>query len=828
MSRRLPASILLLPFICTTLPTPAHALRAGLEEKVERELEVALNITPTVRAAVPWVGTRAGVAHVISAGLEEAAPWVRWVEPGPSAAVVYYAPTTPFAFSPDAKAMARVGWLGKDVVLQVTDLGSEPSPSTQTYYPPTTIDQLSLSKISDIPVAFSPDGATLAAWGAYSVVGWPEYDNRLVLVDRQSRQVRSVKVMGGQGMSVNAMAFTPDGQTLVLGGYRWRSKDTDKTPVAVLELATGQIRYLPEMPGQVDAVAVSNEDGAVAVGVLQSREGGRRHYFVGILERGSEGPITPLPALPSPVTALAFSPNDRLLAVGLGPQVAFQERTTGLVLTMPQTHARDLGAMAFSPDGRTLTAVSHDGKISVWDVPRIQDFLHRVLEPPSPAAGLEEQESLPSVPQLPGVQSAGTFTSADGVIEALVRLHEQRTIQAITMISQVVYEHRGRGFPRFISTFDRDSGEPFASDGFRNALRRLFERFPHRDPRWKWVNAFEVVLHPVDTSAIPDLPVAVRGQPLTVAVVVMRYADLPPAAGLEELDGAVPARNSYSGILFELADHEVPLATIIEQLEALRSEINLELVDEPEVPWARIMKEWEARSGKIGQPSAGAQRLAGEISQMLGWLQGGDESQERARQTAKAMVRAARAEAAAAVNAMLEPVGGRVTFTAEAMTDEVPPHVIFGGETEDMRFSLTIYTQGSETGGPELALAFEAYTLAGSRLYVRSSHPWPVFRVTSDRGETQLIAPTGRNEIGGPEALPVKAGVTYTITVVDESEEPARLGLVPGDPEPPSPVAGLEEVRAVLYPAQGPKLIIGPVASVILQEARQGTSPPIG
>lgn len=54
------AGLLLAPLMCAVLPTPAFALRAGMEEKVENELKTALNV-PTTAHPVGYAGSASAI-----------------------------------------------------------------------------------------------------------------------------------------------------------------------------------------------------------------------------------------------------------------------------------------------------------------------------------------------------------------------------------------------------------------------------------------------------------------------------------------------------------------------------------------------------------------------------------------------------------------------------------------------------------------------------------------------------------------------------------------------------------------------------------------------
>jgi WD40 repeat protein len=166
-----------------------------------------------------------------------------------------------------------------------------------------------------VTLAFSPDGAALAAAGMWKDGGVLTQD-ALVLWDWEAGKLLHV-LDSSYAADVNAIAFSPDGQTLVSGGE------------------TGRIS------------------------VWDWRSGGEMKSFVPIAWR---------------ISALAFSPDGRTLAVGgLDRRVHLwdaTEWTPRRELIRPNDRFTNdppvIRDLAFSPDGRSVVAASEDGFVYRW------------------------------------------------------------------------------------------------------------------------------------------------------------------------------------------------------------------------------------------------------------------------------------------------------------------------------------------------------------------------------------------------------------------------------------------------------------------------------
>ncbi|HRW04827.1 MAG TPA: WD40 repeat domain-containing protein, partial [Caldilineaceae bacterium] len=72
------------------------------------------------------------------------------------------------------------------------------------------------------------------------------------------------------------------------------------------------------------------------------------------------------------VLAVAVSPDGQFLAVGAGQVVVVWWLQTLKPHTIFEGHPRDVGSIAFSPDGRFLASASFDGTIIIWNVATVE------------------------------------------------------------------------------------------------------------------------------------------------------------------------------------------------------------------------------------------------------------------------------------------------------------------------------------------------------------------------------------------------------------------------------------------------------------------------
>ncbi|MFI0423533.1 hypothetical protein [Spongiactinospora sp. 9N601] len=249
-------------------------------------------------------------------------------------------------------------------------------------------------KNTDPWVAFSPDGKTLATSGAGpfgSSDDLPSFvpterpvHHQIQLWDTSTLRPLGAPLTGHAGR-VGAMAFSPDGKTLVTGGH--------DTAIRLWDLTTRHpIADLPT-PAQTFGRANSSGDTGHFGSIEFSSDGrtlaaatGRRIRLWDPVTRRFLGELT---GHTGPVRTIVFSPDGRAIA-GAGDDATVRLwdvatlRPIGLPLRQGFGQSlADIKDIAFSADGKSVVAADNFGVILRWDTVtgRPVGYLHELVSP---------------------------------------------------------------------------------------------------------------------------------------------------------------------------------------------------------------------------------------------------------------------------------------------------------------------------------------------------------------------------------------------------------------------------------------------------------------
>ncbi len=250
--------------------------------------------------------------------------------------------------------------------------------------------------------------ALLLALGAFASVA-AEPPKRILAI-AVSPAHSEFSVACGTALPLSAVAFSPDGKTLAVGGYR---------EVLLWDLAAGKLakRLGAGQIGTMVQAVLFTKDGK-SLAAAEGTPYGTGAVKVFDLKTGQVAMNFPEPK--GAVTSLDLSPDGKLLAAGCSDAAAYVwSLPEKKLVTTLKGHVLAVSSVSFAANGKYLATASLDKTLQVWEIATWKpDRKNTIMEAPVRRCCLREAS--------PYWAAAGSMTFKFGLV---VGNHEARSVQ---------------------------------------------------------------------------------------------------------------------------------------------------------------------------------------------------------------------------------------------------------------------------------------------------------------------------------------------------------------------------------------------------------------
>jgi WD40 repeat protein len=191
-------------------------------------------------------------------------------------------------------------------------------------------------------------------------IATPQFDGSVKLLNTSTRATNFLR---GSGQPISAFALSPDGRTIVTGGWEGGLRWWDVRQGTNTAFESEGERAL--FSGDSRTLALFNRGGIIELWNVATRSL-RTNLLV----------EPPPSAGGASGTAASFSPDGKSLAVACQDDAirVWDVATAALIGTLTG-HKQSIYTVAFAPDGTTIASASDDSTLKFWNVPTQQELL---------------------------------------------------------------------------------------------------------------------------------------------------------------------------------------------------------------------------------------------------------------------------------------------------------------------------------------------------------------------------------------------------------------------------------------------------------------------